>query len=155
MNQFNYRHEGKLLILFAFAFLLGTVSCKKKKETPPNPVIEFINSSSTEVVSFDNTITLTISYEDQQGDIGEPDPDKNTIMVKDSRLDEADWYHIPPITPDGMELKTKGQFTIELPTLFLLGNGSQESTTFSIQIQDRLGNKSNTVVSSSISIIEG
>lgn len=144
----------KYFLWISLSLVIGISSCKKKEEIPPNPVIEFISASATEVVSFQNTVTLTISYEDQQGDIGEPNPDKNTIKVKDSRLDEADWYHIPPITPDEMELITKGQFTIQLPALFLLGNGSQESTTFSIQLEDRAGNLSNTVVSTPISIVE-
>lgn len=140
--------------LLGIIVLLGIQSCKKEEEIPPNPVIEFISASETDVISFENTITLTIAYDDQQGDIGEMDPDKKTIQVKDSRLDDADWYHIPPITPDGMQLHTQGQFDIVLPALFLLGNGSEETTSFNIQLQDQAGNWSNTITSPTITIHE-
>ena len=147
------KHNSTVLICIAF-LAISLLACKKKEEIPPNPVIEFKSISETQVVSFENEITLTISYEDYQGDIGESDPDKKTVKVKDSRLDDADWYHIPPITPDEMEIHTKGEFEIILSPLFLLGNGTQETATFSIQLQDRMGNRSNTVTSPVITITE-
>lgn len=145
--------QSILKILFLFVIIIA-ISCKKKEEVNPNPEITFQSVSSNEVTSFDNNLIISISYIDHQGDIGETDPDKKTVKIKDSRLDEADWYHIQPITPDLQELDTKGEFTVTLPPLFMLGNGSQESTMFSIQIIDRAGNLSNTITTPSITIIE-
>lgn len=143
--------SNKWFVMVIFFVVLS--SCKKEEEVLPNPVIEFVKVSTEEVVSFQNNVIITLSYKDPQGDIGEPDPDKNTVKVKDSRLDEADFYHIAPLTPDLVELDVQGEFTIELPALFLLGNGNQETTKLSVQIQDRAGNWSNTVISPTITII--
>ena len=120
-------------------------SCQKEEEDLSIPEIAFVSISSTQVVEFDNAVSIVISYSDSQGDLGEIDPDNHSLKVKDSRLDNPDWFHIPPITPDQQNLITHGEFSIELPPLFILGNGNQENVTFSIQLRDRNGNWSNTI----------
>jgi hypothetical protein len=130
------------------------IGCKKDQEDPLAPKIEFVSISETEVVSFNNEVYITIRYEDQQGDLGNEDPDILSLRVKDARLADPDLYHVPPMTPNGEALNIKGEYRVKLNTLFLLGTGSLETTSFQLQIRDRAGNWSNTIETTSINIIQ-
>lgn len=142
----------KLLIyLSCFLFL---AACKKEEEINEVPEITFDSISSTTVVEFDNNISITVAYSDENGDIGYQDPDTYSLRVKDSRLAEYDWYHIPPLTPEMEELNIEGTFTVELNSLFLLGNSTQETTTFTLQLKDRSGNWSNQIVTPVVMIVD-
>jgi len=74
------------------------------------------------------------------------------LRVKDARLSDYDWYHVPPLTPDLQELQIEGTLSVELNPLFLLGNGDEESTEFSIQLKDRADNWSNQIVTPTVII---
>jgi len=139
-------------IIFLLGCILVFSSCKKEEENPVAPILEFKEISSTSVVQFDNSIIVTFGYEDYQGDLGHQDPDIVSLRVKDSRLSDADMYHIPPMTPEQQELHIKGTYSVILNHVFLLGNGVSETTKFTIQIQDRAGNWSNEVVTPIITI---
>lgn len=140
---------------FAIVFsvtLLG-FGCKQD-ETPEvfYPEIAFVSMSHDDVVEFDNEVAITFSYADGDGDIGYADPDAYCLKIKDSRLLEFDWFHIPPLTPNNEALEIDGNFTVNLPPLFLLGNGGNETTDFTFQLQDRAGNWSNQFVTPEILI---
>ena len=138
------------LIILIIAVLF---SCKKNEEiTIPIPEISYVSISSTEVVEFNNELQITFSYIDRDGDLGYQDPDVYALRIKDARLNDFDWYHIPPLTPNEMELEIEGEFTVYLAPLFLLGNGSQEATNFTLQIQDRAGNWSNQIATPQVLI---
>lgn len=139
-------------IIFLLSCVLVFSSCKKEEEDPIAPVLEFKSISSTSVVQFDNEIVVTFGFEDYQGDLGHQDPDVVSLRVKDARLDEADMYHIPPMTPEQQELHITGTYSVNLNHVFLLGNGESETTKFTIQIQDRAGNWSNEVVTPVVTI---
>lgn len=141
----------KLVYLFS---LLVLISCKKEESVSASPEITYESISTTEVESFQNSVEITFSYIDRDGDLGEPDPDLKTLRVKDARLSEADWYHVPPLTPELQALNVEGTFTVQLNPLFLLGNGDQETTSFTLQLQDRAGNKSNTIVTPEVLITD-
>ena len=128
--------------------------CRKADEVDPIPVLTFEAISSTDVVQFENLIVLTLGYTDQDGDLGQADPDEHTLRIKDDRLEEYDWYHIPPLTPNLEQLNISGTFEVELTPLFLLGSGSSESTRFTVQIQDRAGHWSNPVLTPEVTIHE-
>jgi len=132
--------------LLHIALALVLISCKKKEDVPLGPVINFQSISATEVVQFDNQVVIRISFKDRNGDVGEPNPDINSLKVKDARLSDYDWYHVPPMTPDLEELQIEGSISIQLGALFLLGAGNQEVTSFAIQLRDRAGNWSNEIV---------
>lgn len=142
-----------VMILLSSLFVLG--SCRKNKDDEPmNPVIALLSVSADSVVQYNNALQITFSYEDLQGDLGDPNPDVFQLSVKDARLSAADWYHIPPMTPDLQELHIKGNYVLNLRPLFLLGNGSVETTQLTIQITDRAGNKSNEIKTGTITITE-
>ena len=114
----------------------------------------FVSINATEVESSTTPLTVTLSYRDHQGDLGWSDPDVHALEVRDTRLDNPDTYHVPPLTPDGMELDIDGTFLVNLPPLFLLGNGGDEQTRLTFRITDRAGNASNEVESPLILITD-
>ncbi len=138
------------LFIFISICLIG-FSCKKE-EPSLVPVIEFVSISETEVEEFSNQLIVEIHYADFDGDLGTTDADDLTLRIKDARLSEYDWYHIPPLTPDLQELQIEGTFSVQLNPLFLLGNGAEESTEFSIQLKDRAENWSNEILTPTVII---
>jgi len=143
----------KRAVTIIFLVILVGFGCKQD-ETPEvfYPEIAFVSISHDDVVEFDNDVAITFSYFDGDGDIGYDDPDAHSLKIKDSRLQDFDWFHIPPLTPDNLPLEIEGEFTVNLPPLFLLGNGGNESTSFTFQLQDRTGNWSNQFVTPEILI---
>jgi len=131
--------------LLIASLTVAVASCKKKDEKPEAPVIVYNTISETSVEEFQNNIVITFSYEDYQGDLGEMDADAYSVRIKDNRLSDYDWYHIPPMTPEMQELHIKGDYALQIAPLFILGNGTEEQTHFTIQIRDRAGNWSNTI----------
>lgn len=134
------------------AALVVLSSCKKEDENPVSPTIDFVSISADSVTAFSNSIEIEFSYEDFQGDIGEVDADDYSLRVKDDRLSDYDYYHIPPMTPDLMELHIKGEYKVILDPLFLMGNGASETTKFTLQVRDREGNWSNSIVTPEVVI---
>ena len=138
------------LVLIVFALTGG---CKKDEGPDPFPVIRFISISDDVVESFTNAVRITIGYSDSDGDLGSPDPDENTVRVRDARLPDDDWYHLPPLTPDLLPLSIEGTFELQLNPLFILGNGLEEVTSFTIQVRDRAGNWSNQITTPQVRIV--
>ena len=141
-------------LLIYISCLLFLVACKKEEPVNEIPEITFNSISETTVLNFQNSLQITLDYIDENGDIGYQDPDAYSLRVKDSRLEEFDWYHIPPLTPELEELNISGSFTVELNSLFVLGNSGQETTTFTLQLKDRSGNWSNQITSPAVMIVD-
>ncbi|MCB0793936.1 MAG: hypothetical protein KDB88_04295 [Flavobacteriales bacterium] len=139
--------------ILAFTVVVLT-SCKKDEVLPSVPEIELISVSPTVVQSFGEPVILRFKYQDGDGDLGEPDPDSYSLEVKDSRLNAADGYHVPPLAPLDSEVAIEGELEVELTPLFLLGNGAQETVTYSIRLRDRAGNWSNTLVSPAVMVVD-
>ncbi|MBC8266141.1 MAG: hypothetical protein H8E84_04160 [Flavobacteriales bacterium] len=138
------------IILFLF------YGCKKEdiRENIDTPLISIKKVSPSIVQEFTQSVLLEVAYEDGNGDLGFQDPDILSLSVHDSRLSEADMYHIPPLAPNGEEVYIKGTFNIYLNTTFLIGVGSSERLTYTVKVKDRAGNWSNTVTSEEITIVE-
>ncbi|MBK7085648.1 MAG: hypothetical protein IPH53_13690 [Flavobacteriales bacterium] len=141
--------RSALILAMAAAFL----SCKKESVMPTTPEIEIVSASPTQVDEFAEGVVLRFSYKDGDGDLGEADPDAYTFWVKDSRLNAADGYHIPPLAPPDTEVPIQGELEVTLTPLFLLGSSGQEVMTYTFYITDRAGNKSNELVTSSITVV--
>lgn len=141
----------KVIILFA---VVSLVACKKEKADvmAKEPVIELVRVGPDQVVEFQTPIVLRFSYKDGDGDLGRPDPDDHSLWVKDSRLAVADGYHIIPLAPPDAEIAIQGELSVELAPLFLLGNSPQEVMTYSFYVEDRAGNRSNTITTPAITI---
>lgn len=134
--------------------LLGLLAaCRKEPVMPLEPQIVLVSMDRDSVVEFADRVVVRFSYQDGDGDLGQPDPDAYTLWVKDARLAQADGYHIPPLAPEGEEVPIQGELSVELNALFLLGNGAVETTTYTIHVEDRSGNRSNTITTGPITIL--
>ncbi len=142
----------KRLILIVPLLFFG---CKTEdlREDMDVPYISIKRITPTEVQEFTEIILLEISYEDGNGDLGFHDPDVLSLSVQDSRLETPDFYHIPPLAPDGEGIYIKGTFNIYLNTIFVFGIGSNKLR-YTVRIRDRAGNWSNTVTSEQITVVE-
>ncbi len=138
-----------ITLLFLLLILLS--ACKKDEE-PKIPVIKLIDITPLSLVQFDESVYITIGYSDIDGDLGYEDPDEYAIQVKDNRLVNPDWYHISPLAPIESNVAIEGELTIKINSLFLLGNGSQELTSFTIKMVDRAGNWSEEITTPQVTI---
>lgn len=130
-------------------------SCNEDENLPPAtpPVIAILSISPDTVVQFQDSVIIEIQYEDQNGDLGSPDPDQLDLEIKDSRLNSADAYHVKPLAPPGTNLFIRGVLSVELPPLFLLGNGSEETVSFNIRLRDQNGAWSELLTSDPITVV--
>ena len=144
----------KVFYLILFALLIAGCSDDESasEDLSPEPKISFVSISPDTIIDFKNSITLTIHYSDNNGDLGFSDPDEFSLWVKDSRLDSADYYHVSPLAPTNHNLVIKGNLEIVLNSIFILGNGQEERMTLSIKIKDRANHWSNIVHSDPITI---
>ena len=148
----NLINMKKIILIISLLFF----GCKKEelREDMDVPYISIKRITPKIVQEFTESVLLEISYEDGNGDLGFHDPDVLSLSVQDSRLETPDYYHIPPLAPDGEEIYIKGTFNIYLNTTFLIGVGSSEKLRYTVKIRDRAENWSNTVTSEEITVVE-
>ncbi|MEO7175726.1 MAG: hypothetical protein ABI002_08035 [Saprospiraceae bacterium] len=152
MSDFN----KQIACIFIFSFLLfqGCTEINNEPAFSIIPAISIKDISTDSVIQAQDSVVITITYQDGDGDLGESDPDKPTVFVQDQRLNEPDGLHLAPLTPTGEELSIKGDLKVVLPDLFILGNGQQQTTKMRIWFVDRSGNKSNEVVTPTLTIMK-
>ena len=131
--------------------MIACLSCKKE-EPSKSPVIELVEITPLSLVQYNEPVYITIGYNDLDGDIGYESPDEYALQIKDNRLTDPDWYHVPPLSPIGSNVAIEGDLTIKINSLFLLGNGSQEFTSFTIKIKDRADNWSEEITTPQVTI---
>ena len=122
------------------------IACETTSETPAFstvPEIRLVEVSGTELVAFEDSLRLRITYQDGDGDLGSSDPNEELITVRDSRLNEADSYYLPPLAPEGSVVSIRGEVDLVLPPFFLLGNADRETVELTITFTDRAGQSSN------------
>lgn len=148
------RHAHFWISMTAAVICVCTMGCRENDVAPEAPVLTLIDVSPTTVTAHQDSVRIRLQYSDAQGDIGFVDPDVPSLSVRDQRLQEADWVHIPPVTPDLMALSVSGELDLVLSPLFLLGNGSQENTTLTLQLFDREGHASEALITPVITILD-
>ena len=97
------------------------------------------------MTEFQENLIVEIEYEHSKGFMGFYDPDYLSIEVKDSRLTNADFYHLIPLNPPENNLSIKGVIGLEIDSPFILGTGNLETLFYTIRIQDRSGEWSNEI----------
>ena len=135
--------------IFILSFFLIVSSCSKDEDEVVFS-IGLINTYPIEIVEFQENIYVRISYQHPEGFIGFYDPDYLSLEVKDSRLSQADYYHIIPVTPPDNSISVTGELLIEIDSPFLFGNGLVELVNFTIRIQDQNLNWSNSITTPNI-----
>lgn len=138
------------------ALIMTAPACIRLDKDPPFsivPAIRLLDVSQTQVREFTDTLAIRLAYTDGDGDLGNPDPDIPSVILRDARLAQPDSLHLKPLAPVGAGVAIQGELLLQLPLLFLLGNSPSESTTFDITLFDRSGHVSNTVRTPTITII--
>ena len=138
-------------LFFISSILLIFSSCSKEEDQVIFN-INLLNTFPTEIIEFQENIYVRIFYQHPEGFIGFSDPDYLSLEVKDSRLSQADYYHIIPVTPPENSLSITGELLVEIDSPFLLGNGIMELVNFTIRIQDQNLNWSNSIITPNITV---
>ena len=142
----------KLFILFSCVSLIS--SCKKddKIEITATPSIEFISITPATAIEYQDKITITISYQDGDGNLGENSPDVKNLFLTDTRTNVTYQYRISQLAPSAQTIAIKGTLTIELKNTAITNGSASQSVSFSVYLKDRTGNVSNTVSTSTITV---
>lgn len=114
--------------------------------------INLIDTYPLEIIEFQENIYVKVLYQHPQGYLGFSDPDYLSLEVKDSRLSQADYYHLIPITPPNNSLSITGEILVEIDSPFVFGNGLIELVNFTIRIQDQNLVWSNEITTPNISV---
>lgn len=134
-------------------------SCNKEERitddpTPPVSNVPAISLGTMPATynEFDD-ITLFVNYQDGDGDIGFANADSAVVYATDNRDDILFTFHVPPLSPDGVEVTIQGTLEIVVENVVLLNqSGNAETTTFTVKLIDRSGNWSNEVTSPTLTI---
>ncbi|MBT4217951.1 MAG: hypothetical protein HOE25_05190 [Flavobacteriales bacterium] len=138
----------KILFISLLVFIIS--SCKKEDDSLFN--ISLLSTSPISLQEFQENIIVEIEFEHSEGFMGFYDPDYLSLEVKDSRLTNADYYHLIPLNPPDNELAIKGIIQLEIDAPFILGSGNLETLFFTMRIQDREGEWSNDISTPLISV---
>ncbi len=145
-----------VLTLFLFA------ACSREKleviENPDGPLsdtprIEISRISPQSVIALQDSIVLTIFYQDGNGDIGFPEADSFSLFLSDNRLNLTQGYYIQPVAPLNADIAVQGYLKIVLPYTFMSDSSlTSEMGTFSVRLKDRAQLWSNVATSDPIEI---
>ena len=138
------------LIYFLPLITFVAVSCNEQQSNIPE--ISNLTVEPMIVAEFTDTVVISFDYADFNGDLGHPDPNVTSLSVKDSRLQNADLYHVIPLSPEGSNVPIQGRMSVRLNNLFILGNDTVEELQFEVLMQDQKGNWSNLLESDTISV---
>ena len=127
-------------------------SCKKDDALSVVPTIEFQSISPSIAQEYIDDIIITISYADEDGDLGENSPDIDNLFVEDSRNGIVYHFRIPQLAPNENEISIEGNFNIKINGTGITDESSSQQVNYNIYVKDRAGNKSNTITTSSITI---
>lgn len=139
-------------ILLTSVFLI--FGCKKKVTKSNTPEIAFVSITPTTAKEFDDQIKIRFSYKDYNGDIGENDANKTNLVVRDNRNNVEYRYRVKQLGPDGETISLKGELEVVIENTLIIDNSNSQSVNYSIKLQDRAGNWSNEITTTSISIVK-
>ncbi len=138
---------------------MGVLSCKKDKYEVVKeivegdaPIIFFMSVVPTEVKEYGDSLVFTIAYQDQNGDLGENDPDVENVFLVDNRIDITYKYRLSQLAPLEANVPIRGTFEIVLPNTGITDGSSEQTGKYTLYIVDRAGNKSNRVLSADVKV---
>jgi hypothetical protein len=138
-------------IIYLSAIVL-LFSCEKEQVISDTPIIEFKSISPATVQEYSDDIIITIFYSDGDGDLGENNPDIHNLFVEDNRNGIVYQFRIPHLAPDNNSIAIEGDFNITINGSGITDESSSQQVNYAIYVTDRAGNKSNTIITSSITI---
>jgi hypothetical protein len=139
-----------------FSCFLVISSCKKKDKTESTttPQITFVSISPSTAVEYVNSITISFSYDDLDGDLGQNEPNVTNLFITDSRNGVTYNYRISQLSPDGSSIHIKGNLNAVLKNTAITDGSSSQQVSYSLYIKDRAGNASNTITTTAITITQ-
>jgi hypothetical protein len=145
------------LLPTAYCLLVFSLSaCKKKEKTESTttPQITFVSISPSSAVEYVNSITITFSYDDLDGDLGQNDPNATNLFITDSRNNVMYNYRISQLAPDNSTIHIKGNLNAVIKNTAITDGSTSQSVTYSLYVKDRAGNTSNTITTTAITITQ-
>ncbi len=141
-------------LFFIAIFFVVISSCKKdeKIEISNTPVIEFTSITPATAIEYQDKITITISYKDGDGDLGENSPDVKNLFLTDTRNSVTYQYRISQLAPATGTFAIQGKLTVELKNTAITNGASSQAVSFTAYVKDRAGNQSNTITTSAITV---
>lgn len=145
---------GRCILLFAIGIWWG--ACTDDLVLPNRaPVVQIVGLSPDTAMAWQDTLTLSFTYQDDNGDLGSPDPNRIAIELTDSRLPTPDTYALAPLLPLDSIKAITGTIHLKIKPTFILGNQiQQQSYRYSLVLIDRAGNRSNTALSPTVTVVE-
>jgi hypothetical protein len=143
------RRIGIILFLLSSAL----ISCKKDEAFTFEPSIEFKSISPGTIKEYKDSVVITISYLDRNGDLGENETEIPNAFVKDLRNNLLYSFRIRQLAPEA-SIAIQGNLSIVIPQVGLVNsNSSSETATFEVYVKDRAGLESNKITTSAVSVI--
>jgi hypothetical protein len=145
----------KKRLYYILGLILLGMGCTEVTMVEPGigpPVIRFVDIQPKVVTEFEDSIVITFSYRDENGDLGNPDPDVLNLKIQDARLENPDFYHLQLLAPPNDKLTIEGTVHFKLKNTALLGAGGDEQTSYELTVTDRAGNESNPIFTDVITI---
>ena len=155
-----------LLVLLSVGAVIA--SCQNPPEYPLEPVIEFMSLDKNTIeqgTGNADTIRVTFSFTDGDGDIGDDENGELNLFLTDLRKDvPADNYRIPKVPPLGANNGIQGEVTFKLlQTCCIFPGGIPtpcspstdypvDTVQYEFYITDRSGKESNRIVTPPILI---
>ena len=148
-------------IFTILCLLLGLAACSSEPVFDTTPEIEFLEITPTEIQQLTGEFTVSIRFQDGDGDLGNNNSENTNLYVADTRAVfdtlEPSGFSVPNLTPDTKNPSIQGTISIQVPapplTRFLTGIGPlEELTTFRIWMVDRAGNISNEIFTTPVLI---
>ncbi len=158
--------------IFYFLAIIVFFSCQNNTGDGTAPVIEFVSLSKNtivqDVVGLNDSIDITIRFEDSDGDLGflpdEGAGSKDVFMIDNRTGDKYQNFRLPLFPSQGASNGIEGEITFTILSaccVFPDGIPPCESPdeyptnefTIGIYMKDRAGNQSNTVETSTITMI--
>lgn len=134
--------------------IFGMVACSD--DVPPLnlvPNLHIISLQPDTVLAGQDSLTLTFSYTDGDGDLGHPDPNRPTIQLTDSRLPTPDNYYLLPLVAIDSNIAISGTIHLRISPTFVLGNQIMQSFRYSVVLIDRAGHYSQPALSPPVVVV--
>ncbi len=132
--------------MFLFSAVLLLASCDDTEPISVIPELEFVSMSPNPVIQLTDEVEIVISYRDGDGDLGENSPDVENLFVTDLRNDVVYKYRVQQLAPSDASVAIQGELSINLNSVILVDAAQlEEQATYEIYMEDRAGNRSNTI----------
>ncbi len=141
---------NKIILLFSVIFI---ISCSKKDENLA-PILKFVSITPQNAIENTDAIQISIEYRDENGDLGENNPDINNLFVKNIQTGVISQFRIPQLSPDNSQIIITGKFIIQLGTLAITNGTNSQNFTFEIYATDRANLKSNILITPNIKVVK-